>query len=118
MVRLVTDGVTRSYDLGRIETEYFVLMASAGIDADVVHHVHERRVGHISKWNYIQSTWTLWWQRRCPRIRIRIDGSPRTHSAAQVIIFNWAEYALGLPICPQADPTDGQLDVVLLKRAG
>src|SRR5262249_59203093 len=44
---VVTAGCVHALDLARADGRVFCLMASVGIDADVVHRVHRRRRGHI-----------------------------------------------------------------------
>jgi diacylglycerol kinase (ATP) len=45
------------------------------------------------------------------------DGEHAEHQATQIAIGNIAHYGGGIPICPDADPTDGLFDITLVGRA-
>ncbi|MFC4147694.1 diacylglycerol/lipid kinase family protein [Micromonospora mangrovi] len=47
------------------------------------------------------------------RYRLRLDGVPHEVDAVLVAVGNCASYGGGMRICPDADPTDGLLDVVV-----
>ena len=46
------------------------------------------------------------------------DGEQAEHQATQIAIGNIPHYGGGIPICPDADPTDGLFDITLVGRAG
>ncbi|WDZ82607.1 diacylglycerol kinase family protein [Micromonospora cathayae] len=47
------------------------------------------------------------------RYTLRLDGEPQEVDAVLVAVGNTASYGGGMRICPDADPTDGLLDVVV-----
>jgi diacylglycerol kinase (ATP) len=50
--------------------------------------------------------------------RLRIDGEERELAAMFVAIGNTTSYGGGMRICPNADPTDGELDVTIIHPVG
>lgn len=49
--------------------------------------------------------------------RLTIDGEPRNLEAMLVAVGNTTSYGGGMRICPNADPSDGLLDVTIIHRA-
>ncbi len=49
---------------------------------------------------------------------VELSGLSPEHLAAWFFVFNVPRYAAGLNFCPQADPTDGALDVCTFQRSG
>jgi diacylglycerol kinase (ATP) len=45
------------------------------------------------------------------------DGERAEHVATQIAIGNIPHYGGGIPVCPDADPTDGLFDITLVGRA-
>jgi diacylglycerol kinase (ATP) len=54
IARLIASGSLRRFDLGLLGERRFALMASAGLDAEIIHRVHAARRGHISHASYLQ----------------------------------------------------------------
>jgi diacylglycerol kinase (ATP) len=52
------------------------------------------------------------------RYRLTIDGEVRELAAMFVAIGNTTSYGGGMRICPNADPTDGELDVTIIHPVG
>ena len=50
------------------------------------------------------------------RYTLRLDGVPHELDAVLVAVGNCPSYGGGMRICPDADPTDGLLDVVVAGR--
>ena len=50
--------------------------------------------------------------------RLVLDGEARDLHAAVVVVANTAYFGAGMAICPDADPTDGLLDVCVVGDAG
>ncbi len=109
-------------DAGRADGRLFLVVATCGYDAEVVRQMERVRRGHIRRWSYAGPILRSMWRYRFPSIAIRADGDGRGEalqwSAAWVFVFNSPRYAAGLKICPQADPTDGWLDLCTFQRGG
>jgi diacylglycerol kinase family enzyme len=112
-------------DAGRAGARIFLLMLSAGFDAAVVHRFHSRRSGHISRLDYFGSIVHTAVEYRFPEIRVywpTDEAAPPTAAgeltARWLFAFNLPCYGGGLRICPQADGTDGLLDVCAFPHGG
>lgn len=109
---------TRSMDAGLVNGKLFLIMVSAGYDAEVVRQVHTNRRGHIRKWHY-------WWpilksvfSYRFPKFQIACDGSQAAEQATWLFAMNVPRYADGLSIAPTAIDDDGRIDVCTFKHGG
>jgi diacylglycerol kinase family enzyme len=112
-------GVVVELDLGRAGEKYFLLMISAGFDAEVIRHLHENRRGNITHASYVLPTLNAIRRYGYPPMRIYWDALPATDDAVEcrwMFGFNLPLYALGLPIAPDAVATDGLLDVCTFER--
>lgn len=108
-------------DAGQAGSQIFVLMISAGFDAEVVRRVAEGRMGHIRRWSYAKPLLATMRSYRYPELRIQwkrpssVSGSDpaETGSANVRWVFgmNLSKYAFGLNFAPAALGTDGLLDV-------
>ena len=120
MCRTVEEGVIIELDLGRAGGRYFLLMISAGFDAEVIRALHENRRGNIRRTAYFLPTLQAIRSYDYPPMQLYWDGAaaPRTEpvSCRWLFGFNLPLYALGLPIAPEAVAIDGLLDVCTFER--
>ena len=114
---LIAGGPEVRWDLGvdRASGRRFLLFASAGYDAHVVHLFHAARRGPVQMWQYI-----LWGLRsifrfRVPRLRVEIDGRPFEGGASWVQVSNVAAYGGPLVFTPRARADDGAFEVRVLR---
>lgn len=120
--RTVEEGVVISLDLGRAGNRYFLLMISAGFDAEVVRTLHENRHGNIRKTSYFMPIFKAIRGYSFPPMRLYLETSgARAQDCGPehcrwLFGFNLPVYALGLPISSEAVATDGQLDVCTFER--
>ena len=116
-LRILQDGRIVCMDAAKANDKIFLIMLGCGFDAEVVRRVHRARQGHISHWAYAKPILGAMRSYRYPPIRVRCLTSDQskpevTIEAHWAFVFNVPSYAGGLGICPDADPFDGQLDVV------
>ncbi|EWT07946.1 hypothetical protein N864_17925 [Intrasporangium chromatireducens Q5-1] len=116
-VRLIREGRTRRVDAGRVETaegkRWFGGVLGAGFDAVVT-----ARAARMS-WPRGQMRYNLAVLRELPVFRpipyaIECDGERVETRAMLVAVANTASFGGGMRICPEASPTDGLLDVLIL----
>jgi len=110
----------RWVDVGEVNGEPFVLMASVGFDADVVHDLAARRGASISFLSYAGPLLSQLRQWNPSSLSVKIDGRPvelDPPARGTVIVANAPCYAFGLNPAPDADMTDGLLDVIILPMA-
>jgi diacylglycerol kinase (ATP) len=119
LCRTVVEGVTARVDAGRANDRIFLLMASCGFDADVVHRVHGRRTGHISIATYLKPVAEAVWSYKFPEIQVHWEeegGGPAQLSARWLFAFNLPCYGGGFRIAPHSNGSDGLLDVCALRH--
>jgi diacylglycerol kinase family enzyme len=116
--RTVTEGVVIGLDLGSANGKHFLLMVSAGFDAEVVRALHERRRGNITRRSYFWPTLRTIRSYGYPQMRLYSgeDRDAESHNCRWMFGFNLPLYALGLPITPDASASDGKLDVCTFER--
>lgn len=106
-------------DLGLLDGEPFVLMASAGFDAEVVHGVASRRGSRISHATYVPVIAGQLGRWRAGSVSIRVDDGPVEElGRGVVVIANAPAYALRMDPARGALPADGLLDVAFLPCVG
>lgn len=112
----IAGGRRRLIRLGVAGDQHFVLMASAGLDAAVVHGVDlalKRRAGQLA---YGLEALRQAFAYRFPELTATIDGVP--HRARMVVACRARCYGGPFQVAPQADLTADVLQVVILKRGG
>jgi diacylglycerol kinase family enzyme len=117
--RTLDDGVTIGLDLGSADGKHFLLMISAGFDAEVIRSLHECRRGNITRSAYVFPTLRAIRRYAYPPLRLSWCEPPAASdrtSCRWLFGFNLPLYALGLSIAPAAVATDGLLDVCLFHR--
>lgn len=118
LAEIIAQGQVRRFDLGSANGRLFCLMASAGLDADVVHRVHRRRRGHINRLSYVVPMLQALQTYSYPTIEVEVlETGERLHGAL-VFVFNGPLYGLRVPIAPEARPDDGWLDLCIFERPG
>jgi diacylglycerol kinase (ATP) len=113
-------GVIVEMDLGRANDRYFLMMISAGFDAEVARRLHNDRRGNIRRFSYLQPILHTIRSYEYPEIQLYCDDEPKQDQEAVrcrwLFGFNLPLYALGWQFAPQACGTDGQLDVCTFER--
>jgi diacylglycerol kinase (ATP) len=130
----VDQGISIDLDLGRVScaqhgSRYFLLMVSAGFDAEVVRRLHVNRQGNITRLSYVQPTLTTIQSYEYPELQLYCDQFAGSESsvggpmqAAEPIRCRWAFgfnlplYARGWRVAPDADALDGLVDVCTFER--
>jgi diacylglycerol kinase (ATP) len=118
LARLIAAGFVRILDLGAANGRLFCLMASAGLDAEVVARLHRHRRGHVNHFSYASPLVRTLYRYRSPPIDVEILDTGERLRGSMVVVFNLPKYALGLPLAPDATAEDGWLDVCVLERPG
>ncbi|MGI9519934.1 MAG: diacylglycerol/lipid kinase family protein [Pirellulaceae bacterium] len=111
VARVIDEGISACLDTGRANGQLFLVMASCGFDAEVVHQVHKIRKGNIRHWAYAKPIINSIRKYRYPTLSIYCDDESKPIRAKWAFVFNAPRYAMGLPIADQASALDGQLDL-------
>lgn len=117
LARVLASGREVPWDLGVdvVTGRKFLLFASAGYDAHVVHRFHADRKGPVRMMQYIASGLRCMIGYDPPRIRVELDGRPLPGEASWVIVSNVASYGGPLVFTPRAAPADGAFEVLVLR---
>jgi len=120
LCQTITEAVPLRLDAGRANGRVFLLMIGCGFDADVVRRVHLRRTGHIRSRNYFKPILASIRSYQYPQMRVYWDTGAAEVGLPPVVrwlfAFNLPCYGGGLRLAPQADGTDGLLDVCAFRR--
>jgi diacylglycerol kinase (ATP) len=118
---IVVDGWTETLDLGRIrwdeDEKWFGTVAATGFDSLVTDRANRMTWPHGRLRYYIAMLAELSQLRLLP-FRMVLDGNQEIDADITLAAFgNTRSYGGGLLICPNADPTDGLLDVTMAHSA-
>jgi diacylglycerol kinase (ATP) len=110
-------GATRPLDLARVTgadgtVRWYGAVFAAGFDAIVNERANRMRWPRGNR-RYDLATFLELVRLRPRRYRLVFDHQPREVDAVLVAVGNTASYGGGIRICPDADPTDGLLDIVV-----
>ena len=95
----------------------FLLFAGAGFDAAVARRMHLGRSGRISMASYVLPTLRMFVTYGFPRMRVTVDGRD-VGTATGVLVANVHSYGGPFGFVREATPTDGWLDVCLMRGRG
>ena len=112
--RLAWHEAATAIDLGTCNDRYFLNVAGVGLDTKVAAAVNASR-GRLgrSKAGYIGHALNELRRYENPELTIHLDDESITTRALLVAIANLRSFAGGMIIAPDADPSDGMLDVVI-----
>jgi diacylglycerol kinase (ATP) len=134
--RTVVDGAVFRCDAGRAGGRIFLIMVGCGFDAEVVRALHHERTGHVTSASYIHPIMASVRHYDYPELRVywneecgaegevplsQKTGCPSESVSAGVrwlFAFNLPCYGAGLQIAPEADGSDGLLDVCTFRHGG
>jgi len=132
----VVEGAVVQCDAGRAGRRIFLIMFSCGFDADVVHFLHLHRTGHVTSASYFNPIMASIRHYDYPELRVYWDedgvavtgdtkdqesGHPLetiSDGARWLFAFNLPCYGAGLQIAPEADGSDGLLDICTFRQGG
>lgn len=118
---VVVDGWSHTIDLGRIQGDgvdkWFGTVAAAGFDSLVTDRANRMTWPH-GRLRYYMAMLAELSQLRLLPFRMVLDGTREIDADITLAAFgNTRSYGGGLLICPDADPTDGLLDITMAHSA-
>lgn len=116
-VAQIIAGRTVRLDVGKANDRLFLVVASIGFDADVVHRLHAARKGHISYATYFLPVARSIFGYDFPAMNLVADGE-RLNDARWTFVFNIPRYAIGLRMIEDANGQDGLLDACTFAGGG
>ncbi len=93
------------------QSRRFLLMLSTGVDADVVAALHANRSGNISRLNYLWPTLRAFLRSELREFTVSSNDGQHVLRGFHVIVTNIPRYGFQLEFSPDADSSDGLLDV-------
>jgi diacylglycerol kinase (ATP) len=128
LLSTVASGPAVQLDAGVASGRIFLLMVGCGFDAEVVQRVHQRRAiaggGHISYGSYLKPILESIRSYQYPELRVYCDeqclgaagGEAPCVAARWAFVCNLPRYGWGVRLAPEADGTDGLLDLCTFQR--
>jgi YegS/Rv2252/BmrU family lipid kinase len=108
-------GERRRLDVGAVGDDRFAIMCGIGFDAAMLRDADPELKARIGAVAYVLSGFRHL-RRRSTRFRLKTDDGPEIVRTGQgVLVGNLGRLQGGLPVMPDASPTDGQLDVAVLQ---
>ena len=120
---LARSGDTREVDLGRATLRtwagregvtWFANIASAGMSGAVAKRVNETGRALGGRLSYAWNTLAVFAGWHNAEVTVTVDGEERSGPMYDVMVANGRYLAGGMKICPEADPSDGLFDVLLI----
>lgn len=108
-------GDRRTVDLARCREQWWASVLCAGFDSAVNDRANRMRWPHGPR-RYDMALVAELAQLRAVPMTLEMDGQTVSLEATLVAVGNTSTYGGGIPICPQADPEDGLLDVTVVGR--
>lgn len=110
---VVRAGRVTSLDAGRVAGRWFLSVLSSGFDSTVNERANRMRWPG-GRWRYdVAIAAELRTFRPLPYV-LELDGETWRTEAMLVAVGNGRSYGGGMLVCPDADPTDGRFDVVVV----
>ena len=100
-------------DLLMANGRYFASILGCGFDAQIIRRINQFRTGHITPTQYIWPICRTFWEYRFEPIRVVADGEVLCDEPALVFVSNITHYSIGLKLLPDADCSDGLLDLCI-----
>ncbi len=111
----IEKGWFREMDTLLCDERRFLLMAGAGLDAEVTRRIALSRKGRWSFLSYARPILQAIRGYSFPPIKLVLDDHLITETASAVVITNVATYGGPMRIAPDADPCDGRFEVCVIR---
>ena len=118
LAKIIRDGRIRKFDTGQANGQTFLLMASVGIDADVVRRLDESRSGNIQHLSYLKPIVASFTKYKFPELSVYSSEGELLGEGSHVIVTNIPEYGFRMQFASAANPHDGKLDVRIFRNSG
>jgi YegS/Rv2252/BmrU family lipid kinase len=111
---VAVSGGRRRIDVGTLDGQCFTIMAGMGFDAHMLGDAPEVVKKHIGWPAYVLSAARHLLDRPM-HVRVRLDNEePMIRRARTVLVANVGRLQGGVPLLPDAEPDDGELDVAII----
>lgn len=112
------EGERARLDLGEVGGRIFCGVAGAGLGGAVAARARTRFRGLRGPWVYVWATLATLARFVPPRLTLEADGERFEGEVFLVAFANTPSFGGGMRIAPDADPADGRLDLIVVRRLG
>ncbi len=116
VVDTLVNGKPGPVDLGKVNDRYFCTVATVGIDAEVTSFVDSMRMPLTGTLAYLYGALRVLARYQPRTLRIAGDFGTIEHPVFIASSANTSSYGGAIPIAPDAVPTDGQLDLCVIRH--
>ena len=122
-IAVASSGAVREIDLGLVSfrtwagaeaRSYFANVASAGISGAIAKRANEASKALGGKVSYYWATLAVFARWQTGEMRVSVDDEIRGGRMIDVVVANGRYLGGGMMMCPEAEPDDGQYDVLLI----
>jgi YegS/Rv2252/BmrU family lipid kinase len=117
-IQIARNGRARTIDLGRATyrdgRSIFANVASAGMSGAIARRANETTKALGGKVSYLAATLSVFRRWQAGEMRVTVDGEERSGRMHDVIVALGPYLGGGMKMCPDADPSDGKFDVLLI----
>lgn len=117
LAEVVHRGEVKRIDLGQIGDKRFLLVVSAGFDAEVTAELKRSRKGSLGFLGYARPLFEVVRGYRPPKLRVAVDGKGG-YRGAWVVVTNTKNYGGLFTLAESASMDSGVLDVLVFENAG
>ncbi|HXV57684.1 MAG TPA: diacylglycerol kinase family protein [Gaiellaceae bacterium] len=121
--RVALEGETRTIDAGRVtfkawsgedESAFFVNAASAGMSGAVAQRANASSKALGGRASFLWATLAVFARWHASEVEVEVDDERRSGLMYDAIVANCRYLGGGMAMCPEAEPDDGLLDVLLI----
>ena len=112
----ILGGTPRPVDVGRLNDRMFLNVCGTGFDVQVLDHTLAAKRYMRGILPYLVGLVRAIFHFQPVNVSLTMDGENRSQQALVCSIANGRYIGGGIPICPDASPDDGLLDVVLVEN--
>ena len=122
-VETALNGAVREIDLGLVSYRtwagaearaYFANVASAGISGAIAQRANDASKALGGKISYYWATLAVFARWQTGEMRVSVDDEIRGGKMIDVVVANGRYLGGGMMMCPEAEPDDGDFDVLLI----
>lgn len=114
-LEIIFSGNTKQIDLGLVDKKPFIIMAGTGLPAEIIQDLKQEEKVMFGIWAYFIKGLEHLYSAKEFSFNLNIDGKEINTKSIAVFVSNAGNFMGPLPtITPQAEPTDGYLDVFIV----
>ena len=111
-------GRTAEFDTATVNGQRFLIMASVGVDGEVVRRLSTQRTGNINHLSYAKPVLQSFLRFSYPELIASDGNGNEIGRGSHIIVANLPEYGFRMPFAPMATPHDAALDVAIFSGRG